>query len=213
MNVLNTIMENKIIAIVRGIGSDKMKDLGQALLNGNIKCIEVTFRPASKEESLDTLKSIKILKDTFGDELAVGAGTVLTVEDVIRAKEAGAQYIISPNVNEDVIKKTKELGMVSMPGAMTPTEAVNAYDYGADIVKLFPAGLLGSGYIKAVASPINHIPFSAVGGIDVKNAKEFIDAGCIGLGVGGNLINKTYINEGRWDKITEYASQLSEAIK
>lgn len=207
---MELINETKVIAIVRGIETKYIVDLAKALMNGGIKCIEVTFNQASDNGSIDTLNSIKILKETFKQELAVGAGTVMSVDDVIRAKDAGAEYIISPNVDEEVIKKTKELNMISMPGALTPTEAVIAYKYGADIVKMFPAGVFGPAYIKAVVGPLNHIPFAAVGGVNAKNMKEFIEAGCIGVGVGGNLVNKSLIEEGDWSEITKYAREYFE---
>lgn len=200
------IAETKVIAIVRGIHSDDIIDLAKAMMAGGIRCIEVTFNPADKDGSPDTLRSIARLKTTFGDALAVGAGTVLTPENVRRAKDAGAQYIISPNADKAVIEKTKELGMLSIPGALSPSEAVEAYAWGADIVKLFPAGALGVGYIKAVASPLNHIPFTAVGGVNAGNMKDFIAAGCIGVGVGGNLVNKKLVEAGEWEKITQEAA-------
>ncbi len=206
-NAMNLIKETQVIAIVRGIDSKYIVDLAKALMAGGIRCIEVTFNQASKDGSANTIESIKLLKETFKDELAVGAGTVMSVDDVIRAKEAGAEYMISPNVNEAVIRKTKELGLISMPGALTPSEAVFAHECGADIVKLFPAGVFGASYIKAVVGPLNHIPFAAVGGVSASNKKEFMDAGCVGIGVGGNLVNKKLIEEGKWDEITQFAKE------
>lgn len=206
-NTMELIKSTKVIAIVRGVDSKYIIDLANALKKGGIRCIEVTFSPRSEEESLNTLKSIKILKETFGNEMAIGAGTVLTPKDVERAKQAGAEYIISPNTDEEVIKKTKELGLISIPGAMTPSEAAQAYRYGADIVKLFPAAALGAKYIKALAGPLNHIPFTAVGGVNATNMKEFMDIGCVGVGVGGNLVNKELIKAGKWDMITKYAEE------
>lgn len=209
-NAMKLINETKVIAIVRGIKSQYIVDMAKAMQKGGIKCIEVTFSPKSEEASLDTLKSISLLKKEFGDTMAIGAGTVLTPENVVRAKEAGAEYIISPNTDEAVIKKTKELGLISIPGSMTPTEAVNAYNWGADIVKLFPAAALGVGYIKALMGPLNHIPFTAVGGVNAKNMKDFIDIGCVGIGVGGNLVNKELIEAGDWEAITKYAAEYFE---
>lgn len=204
---MDLIKETKVIAIVRGIEPKYIVDLAKSLIAGGIKCIEVTFNQASEDGSIDTLTSIKMLKDTFKDDLAVGAGTVMSIEDVVRAKEAGAEYIISPNVDEAVIRKSKELGMISMPGALTPSEAVFAHQCGADIVKLFPAGVFGADYIKAVTAPLNHIPFAAVGGVNASNKNDFLKAGCIGVGVGGNLVNKSLIEDGKWDEITKFAKE------
>lgn len=206
-NVMEMIMKEKIVAIIRGIHSDYMIDTVTALVNGGIHCVEVTFNAKSKEASLDTLLSIKKIKEHFGEEVAVGAGTVLTVENVQDAYEAGAQFMISPNSNEEVIRKTKELGMISIPGAVTPTEIITAYEMGADIVKLFPAATLGLGYIKAITGPINHIPLTAVGGVNAENAKDFLSAGCVGVSVGGNLVNKALIEAGKFEEITALAKE------
>lgn len=206
-DTLRMIFDKKVIAIVRGISSENIINTVQALKEGGITCVEVTFNAKSEEQSLDTLKSISIIRQHFGDSVAVGAGTVLTAENVFRAKEAGAKYIISPNVNEEVVKATKHIGLVSIPGAMTPTEIINAYNWGADIVKLFPAAALGMSYMKALLGPITHIPVTAVGGIDATNVQDFIDVGCVGVGVGGNLVNKKLIEAGDFKAITKLAME------
>ena len=185
-SVLERIYEEKIIAIVRGIPSGKIAALAQALAEGGVSCIEVTFDQTNPEE---TLTSLRTIKSELGDRICLGAGTVMTVEQVEQAAQAGAEYMISPNVDEAVIRATKALGKVSIPGAMTPTETAFAYQCGADIVKLFPAGLLGPAYIKAVKTPLKHIPVSAVGNITIENCADFIQAGAVGVGVGGNLVS------------------------
>lgn len=202
---LKRILDGKVVAIVRGVSSKDIIQTVQALKDGGITCVEITFSLKSEEQSLDTLKSIRMIKEYFGDSVAVGAGTVLTPENVFRAKEAGAEYIISPNVDEAVIKATKRLGMVSIPGAVTPTEVITAYNWGADIVKLFPAATLGLSYIKALMGPIDGIPLTAVGGVDASNYLEFINAGCVGVGVGGNLVNKKLIEAGDFEAIKNLA--------
>ena len=112
-----------------------------------------------------------------------------------------------------MIRKTKELGLVSIPGAMTPSEAAQAYEWGADIVKIFPAGNLGPSYIKAIKAPLKHIPLTAVGGVNVENCVEFIKAGCCGVACGGNLVSAKLINEGRFDEITELAKAYVKALR
>jgi len=204
-NTMERILKEKIVAIIRGIHSEYIIDTVQALVDGGIRCVEVTFNAKSAEASLDTLVSIRKIKEYFGEEVSVGAGTVLTVKNVVDAYEAGAEFMISPNTNEEVIKKSKELGVVSIPGAVTPTEIITAYEMGADIVKLFPAATLGLGYIKAITGPINHIPLTAVGGVHADNAQDFLDAGCAGVSVGGNLVNKKLIEAGRFEEITALA--------
>ena len=209
-SVLERIYEEKIIAIVRGIPSGKIAALAQALAEGGVSCIEVTFDQTNPEE---TLTSLRTIKSELGDRICLGAGTVMTVEQVEQAAQAGAEYMISPNVDEAVIRATKALGKVSIPGAMTPTETAFAYQCGADIVKLFPAGLLGPAYIKAVKAPLKHIPVSAVGNITVENCADFIHAGAVSVGVGGNLVSALLVNEGHFDKITATARAYRERLK
>ena len=211
--VLNKILDGKIIAIVRGIPSDEVVGLAKALLKGGISCIEVTFDQSSKEKAEDTLKAIANIRQALGDQVCVGAGTVMTVEQVEAAAAAGAEYMISPNIKAAVIARTKELDKVSIPGAMTPSEVVDAYEMGADIVKMFPAGVLGPAYIKAVKAPLKHIPVAAVGGVNPGNCADFIRAGAVGVGVGGNLVSPQLVKEGRFDEITAIAQSYTDALK
>lgn len=211
--VLETIQKTKVIAIVRGIPSTQILGLAEAIRAGGLRCLEVTFDHSAEGGIEETLRSIRLLKKELGEGMCIGAGTVLTVEQVRQAKEAGAGYIISPNTDEAVIRETKALGMVSIPGAMTPTETANAWAWGADVVKLFPAGVLGSGYIKALKAPLKHIPVTAVGGISPQNTREFLDAGCVGVGVGGNLVSAKLVNEGRMEEITATARAYAEAAR
>ena len=211
--VLNRILEGKIVAIVRGIPSDEVVGLAEALVKGGISCIEVTFDQSSKEKAEDTLKAISNLSKALGDRVCVGAGTVMSVQQVEDAAAAGAEYMISPNIKEAVIARTKELGKISIPGAMTPSEVVDAYEMGADIVKMFPAGVLGPGYIKAVKAPLKHIPITAVGGVNPGNCADFIRAGAVGVGVGGNLVSPQLVKEGRFDEITAIAQSYTDALK
>ena len=144
--------------------------------------------------------------------MLVGAGTVLTEEQLLLARDGGAKYIITPNTNPALIRKVKELGLISMPGAMTPSEAVAAWENGADIVKIFPAGTLGPDYIKAIRAPLSQIPLMAVGGVNEKNCASFLAAGCCGIGVGGGLVNKEWIMNGEWDKIIALAREYRKAV-
>lgn len=210
---IDFIKENKIIAIVRGVSKDKIVDLGNALYEGGIRLIEVTFNQKDPNHLETTGEIIKELSEKMQGKICVGAGTVMNEAQCMAAYNAGAKYFISPNTNADVIKKANELGVVSIPGALTPTEAAFAYDTGADFVKLFPAGNLGTGYIKSVCAPLNHIDFLAVGGINAKNAQDFIDVGVCGVGVGGNLVDVKVINAGEFGKITEAAKEYIENLK
>jgi 2-dehydro-3-deoxyphosphogluconate aldolase/(4S)-4-hydroxy-2-oxoglutarate aldolase len=141
-----------------------------------------------------------------------GAGTVTSPEMAEVAAAAGAAFIISPNTDQSVIARTRELELVSVPGAMTPTEIMNADKWGADIVKLFPSGVLGLDYIKAIRAPINHVKLMATGGVNVSNIKSFLDAGMVGVGVGGNLCSKKLVAEGRFEEIAALAAEYVAAI-
>lgn len=213
MSTLAKLKEYKLVAIARGIEPDCIPELVEALVRGGIHCVEVTFDHAKADGIENTLKCIRRLSDEFGDKILVGAGTVLTAEEVRLAVEAGAKYIISPNVNAEVIAETKRLGAVSLPGALTPTECQYAMECGADMVKLFPAATLGLSYYKAITAPLKHIPFVAVGGITPENLPDFLKAGAVGAGIGSNLINAAYTREGRFDLIEQAARAFSEAAK
>lgn len=209
---LDRIYSGKIIAIIRGIASDNIIELVEAMLAGGVDCAEVTFDQSSAEAARDTLVSIRRICDHFGDKVCVGAGTVMSPEQVRQAAEAGAKYIISPNVDPAVIAETKKLGLASIPGAMTPTEAAWAYSLGGDIIKLFPAGNLGASYIKALKAPLKHIPVTAVGGVNAKNCTEFFKAGVIGIGVGGNLVSKELVESRNFAAITAAAKEYTDAL-
>ena len=209
---LEFIKNDKIIAIARNVPPENITALAEALIEGGLHCIEVTFNHANRETELMTPYAISLLKERFGNEMAVGAGTVLSIDDVTMAAEAGAQYIISPDTNEDVIQKTKSLGLLSIPGAFTATEVVRAYSYGADFVKLFPAANLGVSYIKALRGPLAHIPMMAVGGVNPQNVADFLAAGCVGAGCGGGLVSLDSIRKGDFAAITAVARAYSEAI-
>lgn len=204
-NVLQKLLRQKIIAIVRGVKKGQIQKTADAIIKGGISCLEIAIDHRSPESVEQTYEMIRSLKETFAERICLGAGTVLSAQEVTACVQAGAEYIISPNKNQDVIRKTKEAGRISIPGALTPTEMVEAWEAGADIVKLFPAGTLGLDYIKAVRGPLRHIPVSAVGGITPTNSRAFIDAGCCSVGVGGNLVDLKKIAQGDYESLTNTA--------
>ncbi len=210
-DVIKIIEKEKIISIIRGIAPEDAVKVAKALCDGGIKLVEVTFDQSNPDKFINTVNAIKAIKEFAGDKMCVGAGTVITKEQVDLAYSAGAQYIVSPDTDEKVIKRTVKLGMVSLPGAYTPSEAKKAHNAGADFVKIFPCS--SASYIKAIKAPLSHIKFLAVGGVSVDNASDFIKAGAVGIGVGGNLVNKEWIKNGEFEKITETAKQLVERIK
>lgn len=206
--IIEKVEQKKLIAIVRGVYGEDCVKLAQALYAGGIEMMEVTFDQSKPESLSRTSDTVRAVKEAMGGKMILGAGTVTTVEMVKLARDAGAEFIVSPDTNEDVIKATRANDMVSMPGAMTPTEILTAYHYGADFVKVFPTSNLGAAYIKAIRGPINHIRLLAVGGVNEKNIADFLAAGVVGAGVGGNLVNKTWIAEGAFDRITALAKEF-----
>ncbi len=205
--------EGRIIAIVRGVASEDMLPLVRALEAGGVRAIERTFDQRAPESWPDTLRAIRAIADEFNGRVLPGAGTVLTPEQVRMAHDAGATYIISPDVDEAVIAQTRALGMASLPGALTPTEIMRAVRAGCDIVKIFPAGELGAGYIKSIRAPLGHVPMFAVGGVNAANAAEFMRAGVSGLGVGGALTDRALIAGRRFDLIEANARAIVEAAR
>ena len=212
-DIIKSVEENKIIAIVRGVGKEDLLPLAEALYAGGIRLLEITYSADGRVSDTETASRIKLLADTFEGRMLIGAGTVLTEAQVELTAKAGGRFIISPDTNEAVIKKAKELGLVSMPGALTPSEITAAARAGADFVKLFPVTSLGPEYIKAISAPLSHIKLLAVGGVDLDNIKEFLKAGVCGFGLGSNIIDKKLIAEGDFRSITQLARKYVEEIK
>ena len=209
----NLVRENRIIAIVRGFPPEACLKLAEAYLKGGIKLVEVTFAQNRPESWKDTAAAIRAIRERFAGDVRVGAGTVLSEEQLSMCEDAGGEYMITPNVNPALIKECVRRGLVAMPGALTPSEVVDAWDAGASFVKVFPAGSLGPGYVKALRAPLSHIPLLAVGGIGPDNVAEFMKVGCVGAGVGGNLTNKEWISAGEWANIENVARKLVENSK
>lgn len=211
--VMQKIEAEKIIAIVRGVGPEQCMKVADALYAGGIRLMEVTYDQKNPDSFQATADAIAAIAKAYEGRMEVGAGTVTTPELVEMTAKAGGKFIISPDVNVDVIKRTNELGMVSMPGAMTPTEVMTAHWAGADYVKVFPVGNLGVSYVKALRAPISHVKLMAVGGVNEGNIADFLAAGVYGVGVGGNLANKKWIEAGEFEKITETAKNMVAIIK
>lgn len=172
----------KMIAILRGVKPDQVVDIGAALISSGISMIEVPLN------SPEPFLSVQSLSQKFSDQAIIGAGTVLTVDDVEKVHKAGGTLIVSPNCNIDVIKRTKELGMASWPGVMTPTESFQALDAGADGLKFFPSELIGPTGLKAMKAVLpKDVPTYAVGGVSPENLAEWAKAGADGFGIGGGI--------------------------
>lgn len=212
-NILEAVRRYNITAILRGISEERLKNVVQALFDGGIRLLEVTFNQKSPSKLEDTARAIQWAKQCFGTELHVGAGTVMSPQEVLAAKQAGAEFILAPNVDEAVIRLAVAQGMCAIPGAMTPTEIAQAYAAGAEIIKLFPAGNLGLGYCKAVMAPLNHIPMIAVGGIDQHNLPSFLKTGFIGAGIGSSLTNRELIEKEDYAGLKALAEEFVNAAR
>lgn len=211
--VIDQILKEKIIAIVRGLDASPLTALLEAFEAGGISLVELTFDQKNPDSHIKTCECIQSLSKRFQGRLEIGAGTILTVEQAKMARDAGASYIVSPDANPEVIRYTRENDMVSLPGCMTPTEITSAMAAGADFIKLFPAGTLGLDYIKALRAPLGHVKMLAVGGVHDRNAADFIQAGCVGIGVGGNLVNKDWIAQKQFDRIEALARNYVTAVR
>lgn len=211
--ILEAIEEEKLIVIVRGVEKEKLIPLCEALYRGGVRLVEITFDMKGTVSPGETSECIAMLSEAFDGRMLIGAGTVVTLEQAKAAYDGGAKYLISPNTDERIIKFAVEHGIVSIPGAMTPTEIVNAYGFGADFVKVFPADSLGLSYIKAVRAPLSHIPMLAVGGVNEKNVSDFLAAGLSGVGVGSNITKRDLIKSENYEAITSLAREYVDAIK
>ncbi len=210
--IIRDVEKNKIIVILRGFSKEQLINTVEAMALGGIKLVEVTFDQSGKVDDQTTASYIRTLSERFAGRVRIGAGTVMTEEQVEYAYHAGAEFIISPDCYEKVIRKTRELGMVSMPGAFTPTEAANAHRYGADFVKLFPNSEVKLSYFKALAVPLSHIKFLAVGGVNPDNLKEYIKAGAYGVGVATAIADKKAIFAGDYAEITARAKTFTDLL-
>jgi 2-dehydro-3-deoxyphosphogluconate aldolase / (4S)-4-hydroxy-2-oxoglutarate aldolase len=199
---LQEIERTRIVAIVRGVEEQHIVSVAEALLQGGVTVMEVTLNTPG------ALRMIGQLQHKFGNDMYIGAGTVLDLDDAERAVEAGASFLVTPNMDEEVIRWSKQQGIPIFPGALTPTEIVKAWKAGATAVKVFPSASLGLTYIKELMGPLNHIPMMAVGGVTEENIREFLQIGCYGLGIGGSLINLKEIQAGNFRWITEKAAKL-----
>jgi len=204
MSTLDHILKNKIVAIIRGADPADVLRIAEALQLGGVNIVEVT---------LNSPNALEVIKELTGkmSNLLVGAGTVLSAADAKASVEAGAKFIISPNINIDTITTTKKFGIVSIPGAYTATEVVNAFAHGGDIIKIFPA--TNAEYIKVLRGPLSHIPMMPTGGITPENISEFKRVGAVAFGIGTSLVDvKHKITDEYLNGVTENANKFVQAI-
>jgi 2-dehydro-3-deoxyphosphogluconate aldolase / (4S)-4-hydroxy-2-oxoglutarate aldolase len=204
---LNRLKNSKLVAVIRKPKPSQIFQIAEALIEGGVEVLEVTV------DTPGSFEMITHLKEKFGTKAIVGAGTVLDAETAKRAIEAGSDFIFSPILDEETIYLTNRYGKISIPGAMTPTEIVRAYQAGADLLKVFPASSLGPKYFKELSGPLGYIPMMPTGGVSLDNVAEFIQSGAAAVGVGSALLNKQVIEEGRFDILKETAQKFIEKIR
>ena len=205
--------KHKIIAVLRDIDDDVILPLVEVLLYGGIKFIELPLSVNNVMLTHKAIAQVQRICEKFGDDVFVGAGTVMTENEAACVCEAGGKYVVSPNTDKNVICAAHSNGLVAIPGAFTPNEIVNAYKLGADYVKVFPAGNMGADYFKSVSIPLPHIPLLAVGGIKPNDAMAYIEAGAIGIGVAGNFTNREWLKNKEFDKIGKVAKEYIRTLK
>ena len=211
--IIKTLEEEKIIVIVRDVEREKLIPLTEAMYQGGIRLLELTYSANGKTSDEDTAESIRLLARRFEGRMYIGAGTVLTEKQVELTAQAGGKFIVSPDTCPLVIEKTRALGLVSIPGALTPSEMQFAHKSGADFIKIFPITSLGASYVKAVKAPLSHLKMLAVGGIDENNITEYRQAEINGFGLGSNIIDKKKIAENDWQGITNLAKKYVALVK
>jgi len=199
---LQLIFDSGVVAVIRMTDTAKLMKVIEAIQKGGVKCLEITF---TVPWAVDIIKEIS---KSVGKEFLVGAGTVLDPETARMAILAGAEFIVGPTLNLEVIKLCHRYDKVVIPGAFTPTEILTAWDAGADIVKVFPATAVGPGYFKDIKGPLPQIQLMPTGGVSIENAGEFIKAGACAVAVGTALLDKKAIEENNFDVLTEKAARL-----
>jgi 2-dehydro-3-deoxyphosphogluconate aldolase / (4S)-4-hydroxy-2-oxoglutarate aldolase len=205
-NSYDTLVQAKALGIIRVESAEGLVQVAEALSRGDLPCIEIT---------MTTPGALRAIEEASGklEGVLMGAGTVLDGPTARQAILAGAQFLVTPTVKPDVIEMAHRYGVVVIAGAMTPTEILTAWELGADMVKVFPADVLGPGYLKAVHGPLPQIPLVPTGGITADNAGDFIKAGAALVCAGSWLTDRQTVAEGNYTLITERASQLVEAVQ
>jgi 2-dehydro-3-deoxyphosphogluconate aldolase/(4S)-4-hydroxy-2-oxoglutarate aldolase len=204
---LARILECGIVAVVRAETSEPLVKVARALAEGGVTAIEVTF---TVPNAIDVIHQVR---QEIGDAIALGAGTVLDPETARAAILAGAEYIVAPIVNHDVIRLCRRYDKPIMPGAFTPTEVLSAWEAGADIVKVFPADVGGPAYLKALRAPLPQVRLMPTGGVDLKTAEDFLKAGACCLGVGGALVEPSAVAGGDFARIRERAAAFCAIVQ
>src|SRR5215470_8315041 len=204
---LRRVLDCGIVAVVRSPDSRQMVEVTRALADGGVTVVEITM---TVPNALDVVREVR---QALGDRLLLGAGTILDTETARAALLAGAEYLVAPTLNLDVIRLCQRYDKLVMPGAFTPTEILTAWEAGADIVKVFPADVVGPAFFKAVRAPLPQVKLMPTGGVDLTTAAEFLKAGACCLGVGSQLVEPKAVAGGDFERIGELARQYVRVVR
>ncbi|WP_053363307.1 bifunctional 4-hydroxy-2-oxoglutarate aldolase/2-dehydro-3-deoxy-phosphogluconate aldolase [Bacillus sp. FJAT-27251] len=206
-NMLSKLLKSGVVAVVRRVERKNAMDVVSSLVSGGVTGIEITM------DSEDALGAIHEASARFGHKAVIGAGTVLDGKRAQQAIEAGAEFIFAPTLKQETIESAKRLEKIVIPGVFTPTEILQAHEWGADVVKVFPASTLGPDFIKQVRAPLGHVKMMPTGGVELSNTKAFIKAGSVAVGVGGSLVRKDLIEDQKWEELSRLAEQFVQRVK
>jgi 2-dehydro-3-deoxyphosphogluconate aldolase / (4S)-4-hydroxy-2-oxoglutarate aldolase len=204
---LQRVLDSGIVAVVRSPDSQQLVEVCRALADGGVTVVEITM---TVPDALDVVRQVR---KALGDRVLLGAGTILDSETGRAAILAGAEYLVAPTLDLDVIRLCQRYSKLVMPGCFTPTEILAAWQAGADVVKVFPADVLGPAFFKAVRAPLPQVRLMPTGGVDLTTAAEFLKAGACCLGVGGQLVEPKAVAAGNFDRIRDLARQYVQTVR
>ncbi|TKX38838.1 bifunctional 4-hydroxy-2-oxoglutarate aldolase/2-dehydro-3-deoxy-phosphogluconate aldolase [Halorubrum sp. CGM5_25_10-8B] len=204
---LSRLVDSGVVAVLRGVPADQLIEIAEALREGGVTAVEITADTPNVADLIDEVTA------SFDDEVVVGTGTVLDSETARTTLMAGAEFVVSPSLHEDVVETCNRYGAVSAPGVMTPTEAVRGYEAGADFVKVFPAKTVGPAHLGAMKGPLGQIPMMPTGGVGPDNAAEYVEAGAFAVGAGGALVDYDAAERGDYEVITETAREFTRVVE
>ena len=207
MDLKAVVLENPILAIMRNIPLEKTLDYARAVKEGGVKFFEVALN------SPHALKQIEMLRKEFGERALIGAGTAVTTELAQSALNAGAQFLLSPSTDTDVLAYCREHHTAMLPGALTPSEVSACVRYGFTTIKLFPAGDMPEGYIKSLKGPLDNTDYVAIGGVTPANLASFFRQGYIGAGLGSNMMPKEAVKNNCWKEGAEYVRRMVNEVQ
>ncbi len=207
IDIINSLLESKAVAVIRISDPGKLIKVAEAIYKGGISGIEITMTVP------DAIKVIESASKELGSYMNIGVGSVLNAETAQKAVDAGARYVVSPIFKKEIVETAHKNDVPAMPGSFTPTEIQTAFEAGADIIKVFPADVVGMAFFKGVLAPMPHLKLMPTGGVSLTNAGDWIKAGACAVGVGSALLDKKAIAEGNFNKLTENARILVQSIK